>query len=175
MIITITTKYTGVVAELAAREGVSRSAFRKERRGALHAMGDYWNRQYRDLHFTERGARKYRYLPRSGARLTKGSSAWRRSYVGRKWRRRGHNDPLVYSGASRTLARTARVRSTANRCEVIIPAPGLNRRNPYSRISMRDEATRVVASEVQQLTKVAEQKMARGLEQVRKTRTVKAP
>lgn len=171
MIEYIQTRYFGPVAELAREAGVPRSIFRQERREALRTMAETWNARYRDLHFAGDARRRYGYLPRKGEDLPHGSKAFRRSYTGQKLRRFGHVLPLVFSGQSRTLARLARVTATSDRARVILPVPGLNRRNPISQIDMRDEATRITEEERSVLTRGLDKDLGRRLRLIRATRT----
>jgi hypothetical protein len=93
-------------------------------------------------------------------------------YEARKIRRFGHRNPLVWSGASRTLAlgiRDIRTKATPDKSEVriVIHSRGLNRRNA-STIRMADEVRMVSPREHGPLTKVVDQSISRNLKELEK-------
>lgn len=89
-------------------------------------------------------------------------------YEARKLRRFGHRDPLVWSGASRTLAlgiRDIRVKANRNSSSVriVIHARGLNRRAADSTIRMQDEIRFVSPREHGPLTRVVDASISKSL------------
>ncbi len=121
------------------------------KRKAFGEIGRIWHRSMRPQHFTREGARKYGYLPRAGEQAVKGSKRWKRSYTGRKERKYGHRDPLVYTGYSRMLTRLQDVRASSTRARVVMRAPALNLQNPHSKIRMREELTTITDAEANTL------------------------
>lgn len=107
----------------------------------LEDTGVEYHRELLPIRFTERAKRLLNYTPR------------KRNYQARKRRVWGHNDPLVWSGESRGIARLRDVRATGKSVKIKIHAKTLNFRHPSSEISMSDEVTRIAPSEMQQLTR----------------------
>lgn len=107
-----------------------------------------WHTEFRPLHFSNAASRRYTYLPRAGER---GNSRkkFANSYTGQKLQKYGHTRPLEWSGRSRreTSKRRINVKKRTGAGKLIMYAPGFNRRNPYSRINMRDELTTITPSE----------------------------
>jgi hypothetical protein len=136
-------------------------------------MGTFWWTQFRPKHFTREGAREYGYAKRRGEGAGTKSKEWWTSYTGKKQRKFHHTLPLVWSGQSRTLAGIRDVRATATRnrtrVRVVIHAPALNWRNPVTAIDLRDEMTRVSASEAEALTGVFERDVTRRLNAITDT------
>ncbi len=124
-------------------------------RDAMHHAGTFWHENFREEHFTNRGATKYGYTPRSGERGREHPGGFRRSYTGKKLRAKGHTRPLEWSGESRQKSRTPRIVATAKKGEakvrVIMNVPGLNRRYAGSPIDMRAELVRVIPAEAEQI------------------------
>jgi len=142
--------------DLAARE------LRKYLREVWRMAGERWHQTMRPQHFTRAGARKYGYLPRAGERGNERRN-FRSSYTGRKLRRFGHTNPLVYTGLSMALTRPRDVRATAKGVRVVMNSPGFNRRNPRSRINMREELTRVTEEEANLLARLMEERLVQML------------
>lgn len=136
-----------------AKYGLRRRAIQQHTRDALAAMGREWHSRYLPQHFDESAYQRYGYYQRKGMGLTADSRAFRRSYAGRKIRRFGHNRPLVYTGETLALARLLKLRVSSKQARVVLPQ-GLNRKHPKSRISMRDEVTRLLPDEVRELLEV---------------------
>lgn len=120
------------------------------RESFVHA-GEWYHATYMADHFTRAGARKYGYRPRKGEQAGIGTKRYFASYTGRKQKRHGHTRPLVWSGASETLARIRDVRATRNRGRIVQHARGLNRRNPHSNINMAEEVRTVADFEAREL------------------------
>ena len=135
-------KYTGAVP------GVARKKLTPWKKAAYLAAGIDWHRHALPQHFTKAGARKYGYAPRAGESGNTRRGGFRKSYTGRKLARMGHTRPLVYSGTSETLCRMRDVRVTSKSARVILRAPGLNRRNPHSRVDMRAEVTEQTQADI---------------------------
>jgi hypothetical protein len=111
------------------------------------------HKKYMKKHFTVEGGREYGYTPRKGEGLS-GKEFWR-SYTGQKKRKKGHRRPMVFSGASETLAKILDVRATSKRARLVQHARGLNRRNPHSTIRMNEEIRQISDHEVRQAERFA--------------------
>lgn len=104
--------------------------------------GTWWHRKRLPVHFSERGASIYGYTPRS------------KSYQKRKRKAKGHNRPMVWTGASERLAKIKDVRAKYGRApkvDVVLHARGLNRRPKKGRIKMHEEVIRVIPREKKQM------------------------
>jgi hypothetical protein len=147
-------KYTGEVGKR------TWNALLKE---AYLAGVGHWHDKFAMRHFTLQGARLYHYEPRS------------KKYLSRKQKLFGHRLPLVWSGASRTLAAIRDVRSTFRGGKAVIHARGLNRKPRGKKDSMREEMTRVTGNEREGMVGVIRDSLGRGLERESKrgSRTVK--
>ncbi len=139
--LTIKITYSGAVPALAKR------ALNRLYKQAFAITGRAWHTRFHRKHFTHAGAREYRYDPRQGERMTRGSKRYRKSYTARKERIFGHTLPLVWSGASRKLASIKDVRATSKRARVVIHARGLNRPRRGGKKPMREEMTTLSARE----------------------------
>jgi len=127
--------------------GVRKRQLQTAARVALEDMGRAWHDQFLPLHFTADAYARYGYAQRKGMGLDPQGRAFRRSTVGRKIRYKGHNLPLVYSGEGRMLALgPIRLRSSSKQARVVLPSK-FNYRNRKSRISMRDEITKLIPAE----------------------------
>lgn len=110
--------------------------------------------------FTYAGGKMLGYTPRKP------------KYNAAKKRRKGHVDPLVHSGRSRTLAtgiQDVRVRATDSTTTVEINfgrARALNFKNPHSAVNMRDEVTRVADRETGPLIRVLSDSIERQIAKV---------
>lgn len=156
-------------------ENLSARVLNQIKREAWEEAGHYWHAHLRPKHFTKAGAREYGYAPRKGEEGGTGKRFWR-SYTGRKQRQKGHTLPLVWSGELRELSKIYKLQATAtstrSRLRVILPAAQkANWRNPYSRIDMAGELTRVSDAEAVELVGVFDRFLAGGLEEVQTTQT----
>ena len=133
--------------------GLRRRAIQGHMRDAFAAMGREWHRTYLPQHFEETAYHRYGYYQRKGMGLDRNARAYRESYAGRKFRKRGHNRPLVNTGETLALSRLLKMYVTYRGARVVLPQ-GLNRKHPKSRISMRDEVTRLLPDEVRALVEV---------------------
>lgn len=156
---------TGIVGIRIDREelGVTRAEFNDLKRVTFSAMANDWHDNYRDLHFQESAYERYGYVARKGMRLT--GKAYRRSYVGQKKHKKGHNRPLEFSGESRSLTRLKNIRTTFNESRVILPS-AFNRRHEKSQIRMRDELTRVLPGEADEIAQTGATAMGRRLDEI---------
>lgn len=105
------------------------------------------HQRFMPKHFTLAGAREYGYTPRSGEQVGLSRKQFFRSYTGQKQREKGHRRPLVWSGASETLAKIRDVRGTSRRVRLVQHARGLNRKHPRSKIDMAAEIRAVSSVE----------------------------
>jgi hypothetical protein len=140
-VLLIKVTYSGATPDMAKR------ALNELYKQSFGITGKLWHTRFHRKHFTHRGAREYRYSPRHGERMSKGSKRYRQSYTGRKERTFGHTLPLVLTGASRKLASIKDVRATSKGARVVIHARGLNRRRRGAKQSMRAEMTTISAGE----------------------------
>lgn len=157
------------VTKTGSTPDVSKREFNRIKKRSYRSVGRFWhNSGMKAEHFTDKGRRKYKYAPRKGERLPRSSKAFKSSYSGRKLRQKGHLLPLVFSGDSRSLALSRRkVVATSKGMRAIVNAPGLNRRNPASKIDMRDEMTRVTPDEERTLIKLLGDRIERGFRQIK--------
>lgn len=152
---------------------VAKRMLNKVYKAAFLSAGLFWHRRYHKKHFTKRGAREYGYSPRQGEGLARNSKLYRRSYTGRKEAIFGHTLPLVWSGASRTLAAIRDARATAKGVKVPIHAPMLNRRKRGSgKKTMREEMTTISAGEERRIKEQIGDGLTRGFARIR-TQSVK--
>lgn len=133
--------------------GIRKRAFQGHMRDALAAMGRAWHDRYLGKHFLESAYARYGYAMRKGMGMDRMSRGFRESYAGRKLRKYGHQMPLVFTGETLRLARRVNIKATSIQARVILPS-GLNRKHSKSRISMRDEVTRLLPDEVRELLEV---------------------
>lgn len=104
------------------------------------------HKKYWAKHFTVYGAQEYKYAPRKGQGLS--GKAFFKSYLGRKNKQKGHMNPLVWSGESKTLASIRDIRRGRLRATIVQHARGLNRKNPRSSIRMNEEIRAVSPAEI---------------------------
>ncbi len=123
-----------------------RKAHRAARREALRIVGETWVEQIAPKHFTNAGAAEYKYTPRSGDKFS--GKEFTRSYQGRKLKTLGHTRPLEKSGKSKRRVMQSRARVVKDTVRIVINAPALNFRNPFSSINMREEITAVSSADV---------------------------
>lgn len=126
---------------------------------SLAAMGSYWWLEYLPLHFQESAYTRYSYSRRRGMGLDPQGRAFQRSYAGTKQRLKRHNKPLVFTGEGyREAIGVLRMQSTSKEARVALPSK-FNFKNRKSRISMRDELTRIIPSEAKQLVEVGRRQL----------------
>lgn len=135
--------------------GLKARQIRRAQRHALETMARGWHDDYLPLHFSEQAYERYRYTRRKGMGLDPNGRTFRRSYTARKLRERRHNRPLIYTGDGATQALgPVRLRGTDREQRVILPSK-FNFKHPKSRVSMRDELTRVLPEETRDLVERA--------------------
>lgn len=139
-------------------------------KAAYQAPGELWHAEFRDDHFTNAGATKYGYTPRSGDPGTPGAANFKRSYQGRKLKVLGHTRPLESTGVSRERARRVDIRATSKRGRIVLHTPGLNRKNPYTQINMREELTRVLPQEADAMWKSFDERLGEEVKNIQATR-----
>ena len=163
--------------------GVPAKEFHAYRREAWLACAELWHAKFRPKHFTKAGAKEYGYQPRAGEGLS-GKAYWR-SYTGRKQRRLGQANPMVYSGKSRERTERKMFRAVSrgakSACQIRIGAPTLSYRRQVGKKQTPDmdkEMTTVTDREFAALVYVHDQTMNRLLQQrpyeVTKTISAKA-
>jgi hypothetical protein len=150
--ITISIKYTGEVSKRKWDEILKET---------WYAWAEAWDTRFKMRHFTPEGAKLYNYDPRGAA------------YMKRKMRVHGHNLPLVWSGASRLLAKRPNIKATSKWGRARINAPGLNLRRAGKQTPMYVEMTRVTVNERRALLAVANKQLERGLRMARKSGAVR--
>lgn len=145
----------------AAVPGVLQRELRRLTRAALEASGRTWHGTMRPWHFRPEAFARYPdvYRPRTA------------KYQARKRKRRGHNDPLVWSGQTQARSLQLVLRSTSQRVTVTLPGTRkLNRYNPHSRVRPAEELRAVGRGERRPLIRAARQELLRGIREVRATR-----
>ena len=133
---------------------VTRTLWNRAVKEALAEAGALWHGEMMPKHFTESGARLYRYDRRSA------------KYTKRKRQLFGHGLPLVFSGATRTLASIRDIRSTSKRTRVVINAPTLNRIPRGKRKTMREEMTTITTAERKRLVKRIDRSLQTSLNKI---------
>jgi len=132
--------------------GLKPNQIRAAARVAMKAVGDRWIADMLPRHFLQSATARYSYANRDPVyRRRKRLGAEIAGVASIK-----EDKPLVWSGRSRERAKAARTEAKAPSatqaiCDVIINAPALNFRYKDSNINMREEVTRVLPSEAEQL------------------------
>lgn len=170
--VTIRLRYTGAVP---GTVNLNQRAWNRVVRDCWMKVGKMWHKHMAQKHFTKAGAREYEYTPRKGEESGVSSKAFWRSYTGRKKKAKGHTLPLVWSGETRSRARTARIEAYATRrksgVRISLNLPALNRLSRKSNINMREEMTTVSARESQVLIRYLNKLIDRRLKAIRRTAT----
>lgn len=92
--------------------GLEAKVWREIMATAWERVGVFWHRFILPKHFTREGASEYNYQARV------------KSYMVRKGRRHGHQDPLVFTGDTRAMATRIRdVRATSKGANVMLKVP----------------------------------------------------
>jgi hypothetical protein len=110
MIHSITIHYKGAVANDGS---FSRAAWLRLIQYAWEQVGRKWHLEMRPKHFTKEGAKEYFYEPRQGESQGTGGKKFWSSYTGQKKRKFGHTLPLVWTGETRDMSRTANITATS--------------------------------------------------------------
>jgi len=88
--------------KVSGAEGMKKKKLNDITKEALRSTGRRWHEEYLEGHFTKAGAQKYGYGARNGE---PGSGApLKRSYTAYKQKKKGHADPLVFSGKGKSEA-----------------------------------------------------------------------
>lgn len=161
----LTVKYTGAVP------GIARKLLPGIKKTAYGAAGVDWHRTARPKHFTKAGASEYGYAPRKGEAGNPHRGGFRRSYTGQKLAKMGHTRPLVYTGQSMALTRLRDVRATSTGARVVMNAPGLNRRNPASKVNPRAELTALSDADRDRAARTIDQSMDASFKAITTTET----
>ena len=159
--------------EIGATPGLAKRELNLILKFAYTVCGLRWHKTMRPRHFTKAGGVKYRYTKRKGEGMARGSPYYRRSTAGRKRRIHKHEDPLVWSGASRTLSEIRVIRATSRALRVPIRAPALNFKPRKSRVNMRAEMEAVSPDEVRELVELFDRTLEIKLRRFRGTRTTR--
>lgn len=134
-----------------------RRTFKKVMAAGFQELGDHFQKENLPRRFTYAGGKMLNYDPR------------KRGYTNTKKKRKGHVDPLVWSGNSKKLAtdiKDVRVKSTDKNTTVSVHigrAKALNFRSKHTQINMRDEVTRVAAREEGPLLRVLQRSIEENL------------
>lgn len=138
-------------------------ALRDAKRLAMWDVANQWHVRYSLLHFTPQGARRYRMVPRMTKIITQGLI--RRTRSGKP--RAPSGNPLTWSGRSKALSRSKKIRATATWSKVTSPIRAFNfapKGNPrLAGGQMSKEYTRVQPVEQRDLQKVAVRSVAKEL------------
>lgn len=170
MIIHFQTKYTGAVPGV----GLKRRELNVIMKRAWYYIGVYWHRFFRPKHFTQAGAREYGYKPRRGQRGS-GFGLFKESYTGRKLKKWGHTNPLVWKGLARDLTAIQDVRPTSKGVRIVMgAAQKLNWRHPKSDIYMAEEMRRVSIGERKVLIRIFDRFMDKAIKAIHTTKTVRS-
>ena len=139
-----------------------KSAWNKAVQEACAAGVEFWQDRFSARHFSAAGAHDYGYDPRS------------KQYTRAKLKAKGHMIPLVWSGASRELAKIKDIRTGRLSARAVINAPTLNLRPTFrkgprkgqlaKKTSMREEMTRVTAKEMDLMVSAADRALERLIE-----------
>ncbi len=142
-------------------EGASRlkkGQLKAIKKKVMEGFGNNWYTSFKNKHFTTAGAKRYNY----GVRKTKNVR------TGLVYKDKHHQKlapsplPLVWSGRSRNLSRTRTVKANSQRVDVSMPVRAFNFIPPGNKqLRMRAEFTRVIPSEIANLTKRAQRDLAR--------------
>jgi hypothetical protein len=127
---------------------------REALKAGYEAAGIWWHRECRPKHFTRAAYALYQYTPRMGESGT-GTRIFKNSYTGRKLKKFGHTNPMVYTGVSQQLTRVRDVRATSKGVRIVMSAPALNFRPKGGRINMVNELReRFTADEISMVAKI---------------------
>ena len=151
MIEAITVRDRGVTPRGLARQ------MRKAQAEAWEDTGLEFQRSYVAARFTVKHAREAGYEKRKGDELAWGSKQWRRSYMGIKWARRRHQNPLEFTGETywATIKKSgSKLDANSNRAQLtFVGARKLSFCHPKSKIRMQDEFRRITPREARELAK----------------------
>ncbi len=158
--------------------GMSKRDFNAAMKAMYLELGRHWKETYLPIHFTAKGARRYRYTPRAGHGLNLAGKVGRGSYLSTKKRYKGHTDPLVWSGTSRDMALSqSRVTSNRFRAAVAIRAPALNfkrQRRDGTAIDMTEEVKAITQTEAKEMARFAGRFLRKKLKDIQELNAVSA-
>lgn len=139
----------------------------KASKSAWAETGVRFHSDFRDLRFRVDHARRAGYLRRKGEGMAFGSKAWKRSYMGQKYRRFGHQRPLEFSGDTRrAVASMPTLTSTSSGVKVrYAGARAFNFKHPKSQINMAAEFRRIIPEEANSLARTYDNRLDKGLNQ----------
>ena len=133
------------------KEGIGKRVLNNAFKDTLRDMGEEWHAKFLHLHFDESAYTRYGFYQRKGGGMSPGAKGFKSTYVGKKLKKYGHNRPLVFTGQGIIEAfGPAKIRGSHKEARVVLPSK-FNFRHPKSRISMRDEITRVLPDEARTL------------------------
>jgi len=144
---------------------------REATKAGYEAAGIWWHNECRPKHFTREAYQLYQYTPRQGESGT-GTKIFKKSYTGRKLKKFGHTNPLVYTGVSERLTRARDVRATSKGVRIVMSAPALNFRPKGGRINMVNELReRFTGREVSMVAKIVDRVIDNKLKTANETST----
>jgi len=127
-------KLTGLPA------GIPRSTRDQMLKAAFHATGVEWHTELRPEKFTRAGARKYHYERRT------------KKYRATKRKRFGHDNPLEFSGVSKTSSRIRDVRASSKKSRVVTQARAFNIRPKGHKRTLAEEYTAITQGDAKQIS-----------------------
>jgi hypothetical protein len=141
--ISATVSYSGITPDIAAKE------LNTIKRQAYLQLAEHFWRVNVPRRFTWSGGRMLGYAPRSP------------KYERAKFKKYGHNDPLVASGRSRDIATSimdisATATAKTTNAKIKLHARALNFKNPNSQIHPAEEVRRIAEKEVPPLVRKLE-------------------
>jgi hypothetical protein len=130
-----------------------------------HTVGIHWHTKFMPLHFTSGAFTRYDYTPRS------------KKYWFRKLRKLGQALPIVLTGMTRRLAKSATINATHKGVRIAMPVSHLNRYKPRTRGNRKapnlvHELTQINAQEYRKLEGVMAKALKQNLNQSRLTARV---
>lgn len=117
------------------------------------------HRENTEKRFTPEHARRAGYTSRKGQNMSRQAAIRAGTYYGRKLSSPtkgggpGRADPLVYTGTTKQRARTANVVASRSGAKLRFNTPALNFKHPRSRVNMREEFTRILTEEQQDIAR----------------------
>ena len=150
---------------------VTKKGMRKATRAGYEGMAEEWHETFKPRHFKTNSGKIYGYSSRGGDERDFMSKRWRRSYQGRKFAKKKHVIPLVYSGTGRDMAMASnKVQGKPSGARAIVNAPVFNFKAKYSDVNMREELTSIAPDEIGPLAKQGEQEFLKVANQNMKKR-----
>lgn len=147
---TVTVTYRG-------QPRLSRQEFAEHLRDVNVVMAGAWHNEFRPLHMTTQGARRYHYARRHTKEVTTG--VVRKTKSGKPMAPSGL--PLVWSGKSRLLSQLGRITGTTRGARITYGIRAFNFRNPHNPINMREEYLRTLPKEQRRMASVGGRHLVR--------------